>query len=102
LKIWGSLAVISLMIGRLGRSGRLNISAYPPENFASVTILQNAETIRHLLHVDVCEMGVSPGFCLSKARCLYDDRLDDNRVAVVGCQADEFNLIPRRHGASYR
>ncbi|SEE17515.1 hypothetical protein SAMN05519104_5403 [Rhizobiales bacterium GAS188] len=88
--------------GRLGRSGQLNISAYPPENFAGVTILQNAETIGHLLHVDVLEMGVSPGFCLSKARCLYDDRLDDNRVAVVGRQPDEFNLIPRHHGTKCR
>ncbi|SEF00352.1 hypothetical protein SAMN05519104_7646 [Rhizobiales bacterium GAS188] len=53
-----------------------------------MTILQNAETIRHHWHVDVPEMGVSPDFCLSKGRCLYDDRLDDNRVAVVGRQPD--------------
>ena len=66
------------------RSRRLNISAYPSENFAHVTILNNAETIRHLWKVDILEMGVSPGFCLSKACCLYADRLDDNRIALVG------------------
>ena len=66
------------------RSRRLNISAYPSENFAHVTILNNAETIRHLWKVDILEMGVSPGFCLSKACCLYADRLDDNRLALVG------------------
>ena len=49
-----------------------------------VTILNNAETIRYLWKVDILEMGVSPGFCLSKACCLYADRLDDNRIALVG------------------
>ena len=44
------------------RSGPVNISAYPSENFAHVTILNNAETIRHLWKVDILEMGVSPGF----------------------------------------
>jgi hypothetical protein len=39
-------------------------------------------------------MGASHGFCLSKGRCLYDDRLDDNRVAMVGRQTEEFDLIP--------
>jgi hypothetical protein len=64
-----------------------------------MAILQDAETIRHLLRVDVVEMGVSPSFCLSNARYLYDNRLDDNRVAVVGRQPDEFNLIPHHGGA---
>jgi hypothetical protein len=39
-------------------------------------------------------MSASHGFCLSKGRCLYDDRLDDNRVAMVGRQTEEFDLIP--------
>ena len=39
-------------------------------------------------------MGPGHGFCLSKGRCLYDDRLDDNGVAMVGRQTEEFDLIP--------
>jgi hypothetical protein len=61
-----------------------------------VVILQNAKTIPHLCQVDVLQMGVSPGFHFSKACCLYADRLDDNRVALMGPQSDEFDMIPHR------
>jgi hypothetical protein len=79
----------------------LNISAYPSENFG-LTIMQNAEAIRHLWHVNVPEMGVSHGFGPSNtARCLYADRIDDNRVALVARQTKELDLIPHRHGATH-
>ena len=61
-----------------------------------MTMLNNSGTIGHFWHLDVLKMGVRPRFDLSKVRCLYDDRIDDNRVAAVGCQPDEFNRIPHR------
>jgi hypothetical protein len=80
----------------------LNISAYPSENFAPVTILHDAEAIRHLCHVDVLEKGESPGFCLSNTRCLYGDRLDNNQLALMGRQPDELDLTPHCRGANCR